>query len=147
MDRDGFDKERATRLYSENPKTMLDGSYDERLTRLHDVLPKVENGKVREVLTIIEDSVPKGDHQDRIGGSWRQLTYIFSLARFSDDDALDFQDVLYEVGGVSMAQCGEVIRVLNETKKLRKAILKKELEKTIRRKREIAGLNKLLAES
>ena len=147
MARDGFDRERATRLYRENHKTMLDGSHDERLTRLQDVLPEVENGKVREVLTIIEGCVPRGDHQDGMGGSWKQLTYIFNLARFSDSDALDFQDVLHEIGGISMAQCGEIIRVLKETKKLRKAILKKELKDTVRTEREIEGLNKLLAQS
>jgi len=147
MTRDGFDRERAAKLHRQNPKIMLEGSHVERLARLQDILPEVENGKVREVLTIIEDSVPRGDHQDGMGGSWRQLTYIFGLARFSDDDALDFQNILYEMGGVSMAQCGQVIRVLKESKKLRKAILKKELEEMVKTEREIEGLNKLLAQS
>lgn len=147
MNRYGFDRERATRLYRENPKTMLEGTHDERLARLRNILPTVENESVREIFTIIEDSVPKGDHQDGIGGSWKQLIYIFNLARFSNGDALDFQDVLYEMGGISMAQCGETICVLKETKGLKKAILKEELEGMIRREIEIEGLNKLLAES
>ncbi len=144
---ESIDRERARRLYRENPKTMLEGSHEERLARLVEILPTLENERVREVFTIIEDSTPKGDHQDRMGGSWKQLTHIFNLARFSDDDALNFQDILYEIGGISMAQCGEIIRVLKDMKKLKKAILKKELEEMIRREREIEELNKLLAES
>ncbi len=147
MTRGSFDRESAIRIYRENPKTMLLGSHDERLARLVEILSTIENERVREVFTIIEDSTPKGDHQDGMGGSWKQLTYIFNLARFSDDDALNFQDVLYEIGGISMAQSGEIIRVLKEMKKLKKTILKKELEEMIRREREIEELNKLLAKS
>ena len=43
MTRGSFDRESAIRVYRENPKTMLFGSHDERLARLVEILPTLEN--------------------------------------------------------------------------------------------------------
>jgi hypothetical protein len=86
------------------------------------------DGRVGEVLDLLRDSKPKGDHQDTMGGSKRQFGYICHLAELSLEEERQFVGAIKEGGGLSMAQCRHLITKLKERRMEEKHREKKEIE-------------------
>jgi hypothetical protein len=102
------------------------GSHHERVSSILEMAQGID-GRVREVLGLLRDSEPKGDHQDSMGGSKRQFDYICHLAEFSLEEERQFVSAIKEGGGLSMAQCHHLITKLKESRREKKEI--EELER------------------
>ena len=109
-----------------NPKMGISGSHDERVSSILEMAQGMD-GRVGEVLGLLRDSEPKGDHQDTIGGSKRQFDYICHLAELSLEEERRLVSAIKEGGGLSMAQCHHLITKLKEKHREKKEI--EELER------------------
>jgi hypothetical protein len=110
-----------------NPKMGIIGSYHERVSSILERAQGMD-GRVGDVLGLLRDSEPKGDHQDSMGGSKRQFGYICHLAEFSLEEERQFVSAIKEGGGLSMAQCHHLITELKESRRQEKHREKKEIE-------------------
>ena len=110
-----------------NPKMGIIGSHHERISSILEMARGMD-GRVGEVLGLLRDSEPKGDHQDSMGGSKRQFGYICHLAELSLEEEHQFVGAIKEGGGLSMAQCHHLITKLKERRREEKHREKKEIE-------------------
>jgi hypothetical protein len=110
-----------------NPKMGIIGSHHERVSSILERAQGMD-GRVGDVLGLLEDSKPKGDHQDSMGSSKRQFSYICHLAEFSLEEERQFVSAIKEGGGLSMAQCHYLITKLKEKRRQEKHREKKEIE-------------------
>jgi hypothetical protein len=109
-----------------NPKMGISGTHHERVSSILEMAQGMDE-RVREVLNLLRDSEPKGDHQDSMGGSKRQFDYICHLAELSLEEEHQFVSAIKEGGGLSMAQCHHLITKLKESRREEKEI--EELER------------------
>jgi len=109
-----------------NPKMGISGSHHERVSSILERAQGMDE-RVGEVLGLLRDSEPKGDHQDSMGGSKRQFGYICHLAELSLEEERQFVSAIKEGGGLSMAQCHHLITKLKERRREEKEI--EELER------------------
>jgi hypothetical protein len=110
-----------------NPKMGIFGSHHERVSSILEMARGMD-GRVGEVLGLLRDSEPNGDHQDHTGGSKRQFGYICLLAEFSLEEERQFVGAIKVGGGLSMAQCHHLITKLKERRREKKHREKKEIE-------------------
>ncbi len=110
-----------------NPKMEIIGSHHKRVSSILEVAQGMDE-RVGEVLGLLRDSEPKGDHQDSKGGSKRQFDYICHLAELTLEEERQFVGAIKEGGGLSMAQCHHVITKLKERRREEKHREKKEIE-------------------
>ncbi len=101
----------------ENPRMGTRCSDLERTLELMSLCEElIVKEKVRKTIRMLGSCFPSGTKRDTLGITYQQMLYIISLARFDEDEALQFCRIARMAGGLDSHQAHYLIGRFKEEK-------------------------------